>query len=219
MIAFDDKSTKEYPRLYFNEQKLLERIGQQTIDDAVNDYITEASNQRFKEALPPKSIIQEEMKRRLVSSHLLSNIHYQNDSIIYRLPEKSDSATPSVNDIPVSEIIYDSQPKDVIPVFITRRRHSTSEEIKNTVDDINVLQEDIRDLTRQAEILGSLITIGAMLFMKEGGARRQRLEAGKYTLPKRRWKSAINNVLKQLRVARTKRYLEKIRFQWQQSSS
>lgn len=153
------------------------------------------------------------MKRRHISSHLLTNLHFQ-DTVVYRLPEKSESALPSARDIPASDILCDSQPKDVIPVFITRRRHSTSEEFKCTVNDINVLQEDIRDLTRQAEILGSLITIGAMLFMKEGGARRQRLEAGKYSLPKRRWKSAIHDVLKQLRVAKTKKYLEKLRFQW-----
>jgi hypothetical protein len=223
VIAFEEKSTKEYPRLYFDEEKLLDKIGREVLDEALNDYVTEASNQRFKESLPPKALLFEEIKRRVLSSHLLSNIHLQvmNDrqTLVYRPPDPSEVTTtppPAKDLIPLSEIVYDTQPKDVIPVFVTRRRHSSTEEIQNTVNDINVLQEDIRDLTRQAEILGSLITIGAMLFMKEGGNRRQRLEAGRYSLPKRRWKSAIHHVLKQGRVEKTKTYLEKIRFQWQQ---
>jgi hypothetical protein len=234
VIAFQEKSTKEYSRIYFDEEKLLAKIGSEVLEGALNDYITEASNQRFKESLPPKTILMEEIKRRILSSHILSNLHLELSStptlatgtnaqaedhrtLVYHPPDPSESSAtttpPLAKDlIPLSEIVYDTQPKDVIPVFITRRRHSSTEEIQSTVNEINVLQEDIRDLTRQAEILGSLITIGAMLFMKEGGNRRQRLEAGKYSLPKRRWKSAMQQVLKQGRVAKTRAYLDKIQF-------
>ena len=221
VISFEEKSTKEYSRLYFDEERLLDKIGREVVQEALEEYVNEASNQRFKESLPPKALLVEEIKRRVLSSHLLANLHLNlvNDhrALVYLPPQPTEpiSGPPSAKDlIPLSEIVFDTQPQDVIPVFVTRRRHSSAEEIQNTVNDINVLQEDIRDLTRQAEILGSLITIGAMLFMTEGGNRRQRLEAGKYSLPKRRWKSAIQHVLKQGRVAKTRSHLESIHFQW-----
>jgi hypothetical protein len=226
IIAINEKTSLEFPRLYGEEKKILALVGEEKIQQAMKAFVLEASNQRFKEILPPENILYEEMKRRVLSTHLLSTLHLDDTHLRYSPREKkvwaeeqggAASSTPTpTSSLSSSLLLTEHQPENVIPVYIPQRRHSTSTtaEFSTGMNDVNILQEDIRELTSQAEILGSLITIGVMLFQAEGGNRKQRYEAGKYSLNERRWKSAIHWIIKQRRVQKTKEYLQKIQFQW-----
>lgn len=229
IIGFTDKSLHELPRLYFDVNKLVEYIGEDLINQRLNDYIADASNQRFKETLPSKSILYEDMKRRVISSHLLSSIHLttqENDSklkLVYNPPDitsdnNNDNNNNNItskttnNNVSIQDIIYLQQPKDVIPVFIPRKRHSTEEDIRDTVNNIQNIQENIRDLTLKAEILSSIVSQGVILFLSEGRKRKHRYEVGTYSHSTKYWKIAIHQILLQLRVQKTREFLKKFNY-------
>lgn len=233
IIGYTVKSLHELPRLYFNGDKIVEYIGKDIINQRVDEYISEAKNQRFKEALPSRSILFEDMKRRAVSSHLLASVHLVQDShsaalkLEYHPPDitcdenndssdgkhSSSSSSPPSN-VSVQDILYPQQPKDIIPVFIPRKRHSTDEDIRDTVTNIQNIQEDIRDLTFKAEILSSLVSQGVILFLAEGRKRKQRYDVGTFSHSTRLWKIAIHQVLLQNRVQKTKEILRKFDYHY-----
>lgn len=209
VIAYEGKANTELPRIYLNEELVVSLVGTEAIMERVKELQKDASSKRFKEALPPEHILFEEEKRIAVSSHIVSHLQAG--------PENSRKSiyNKSLRYVPKSEVadgeggnspVYETKPESVIPVFIKRRRHSSEEEIKETLDDLSSMQSDIRQMTQKAERLANLVSSGAKTFSSLGTKRKERLE--KYSAAKRRWLWAIDLVLLQNRVAVTKRVLD-----------
>eukprot|EP00602_Paraphysomonas_sp_CaronLab_P002623 CAMPEP_0185019780 /NCGR_PEP_ID=MMETSP1103-20130426/2365_1 /TAXON_ID=36769 /ORGANISM="Paraphysomonas bandaiensis, Strain Caron Lab Isolate" /LENGTH=424 /DNA_ID=CAMNT_0027550261 /DNA_START=37 /DNA_END=1308 /DNA_ORIENTATION=+ len=180
IIPYSSKTNKELPRVYMDEKALVDYVGEETISNRVKAIQDENASKRFKSTLPSTDILYEEEKRIVLSSHIVA--HLQMDSA-----EDGSKLLRYVPSAPIfgAQVVLGSRPEGLIPVFIARRRTSSEEEIKETMDDLENMQDEIRRMTEQAERMANLVTIGAEGFSTAAAKRRQRLE--KYSVPRRRW--------------------------------
>jgi hypothetical protein len=202
VISYDGGTNTELPRIYINEEALIELIGEDVITGRVDEIQKNALNQRFKETLPPRSVLYDEEKRLVLSSHIISNLQMRQNT------DKTDIYSKAVQygvtDKDYGNVVYMSKPDCVTPVFVARRRHTSEQEISDTMNDISHMQEDIRSMTQRAERMANLVTSSVKSF--SGAAQRKRI-LEKLALPTRRWKWAISLVLLQNRVAITQKVL------------
>lgn len=230
VIAYEGKANTELPRLYLNEIALMKHLGEDVIMDRVRELQKDASNKRFKEALPPVQILFEEEKRIAISSHIISHLQMVSSSTNGTGSALPGSPSPAAalftskkqlkyvlfsdevvesnqNGMTTEDILYSSKPDSVIPVYIARRRHTSEEEIKETLTDINAMQMDIRSMTQKAEkMAGHVSKASASLSsgMKKRKWRKEHLSAMRI-----KWLWAIDFVIRKNRVAFTKQILEK----------
>lgn len=205
VIPYDSSTTTELPRIYFNENSLISLIGRKSIDDRVSAIQKKAAGQRFKEALPPTPVLFEEEKRIVLTSHIISHLQMrhkpESKTDIY---VKALQYGQSSEDLDGNDVVYASKPEGITPVHVARRRHTSEQEIKDTMEDISNMQLDIKSMTKQAERMANLVTSSVASF---SGAAERRRKMEKLSVPARRWVWAINFVLLQNRVAVTHRIL------------
>lgn len=221
VIAYEGKANTELPRLYLNEPAVLQYIGEDAIMERVREIQKDASNKRFKEALPPTQILFEEEKRIALSSHILSYLQMTTDAGADATPSQqflskkqiryvrqAESGLSSGANVPrVDEIVYSSKPDNVIPVYIARRRHTSEEEIKETLTDINSMQMDIRSMTQKAEKMANLVSKASQTLTS--GIKKRKWRRANLSPWKIKWLWAIDFMIRRNRVAKTKEVLKK----------
>lgn len=219
VIAYEGKANTELPRIYLNESALIQFIGEDSIMERVREIQKDASNKRFKEALPPIQILFEEEKRISISSHILSHLQMMTSATTSAqyltkkylkyvlhgdsgLSESSESKAVSTDDIE-----YKTKPENVIPVYIARRRHTSEEEIKETLTDINTMQMDIRSMTQKAEKMANLVTKASQSL--SSGLKKRKWQKENLSKMRLKWLWAIDFIIRKNRVAITREVLSK----------
>jgi hypothetical protein len=234
VIAYEGKANTELPRIYLSEQAVLETIGEEAIMERVRELQKDASNKRFKESLPPIQILFEEEKRITISSHILSHLQMTaldpttvqpsstgqpyltkkqlkyvilSDSGLSTTNTSEEQSTKSVPGPTLEQIVYSTRPENVIPVYIARRRHTSEEEIKETLTDINSMQMDIRSMTQKAEKMANLVTKASQTLTS--GVKKRKWRKANLSHWKIKWLWAIDFMIRRNRVAFTKEVLKK----------
>jgi hypothetical protein len=247
VIAYEGKANTELPRLYLSEPAVLRFIGEEAIMERVLEIQKDASNKRFKEALPPKQILYEEEKRIAISSHILSHLQMSTSSPTSAGGGTSGATAAATSPIATSSlaqqfltkkeikyirqvdsglsaasgeaagegkgegagdgILYETRPENVIPVYIARRRHTSEEEIKETLTDINSMQMDIRSMTQKAEKMANLVTKASQSL--SSGIKKRKWRAANLRPWRIKWLWAIDFMIRRNRVAATKEVLKK----------
>lgn len=221
VIAYEGKANTELPRLYLNEPAVLEYIGEDSIMERVREIQKDASNKRFKEALPSTQILFEEEKRIAISSHILSHLQMVTDAPASATPSQqflskkqiryahqTESGLSHESNAPrVDQILFPTKPESVIPVYIARRRHTSEEEIKETLTDINSMQMDIRTMTQKAEKMANLVSKASQTLTS--GIKKRKWRKANLSPWKIKWLWAIDFVIRRNRVAATKEVLKK----------
>jgi hypothetical protein len=93
----------------------------------------------------------------------------------------------------------------VTPVLIKRRRHSTDQEIKDTIHSVEEMQQDIRTITKKAESIANMVHKGVDSFHAGMRSRNELMKT--YSKPRQRWIFAINRVLKRAIVRKVRRHV------------
>jgi len=104
---------------------------------------------------------------------------------------------PEAND-KESNVEFDITKGAVTPVLINRRRHSTDQEIKDTLHSVEEMQNDIRNMTKKAEGIANTIHRGVETFNAKARGRNKGVKT--YSKARRRWVFAIKRVLRQAQV-------------------
>ena len=126
------------------------------------------------EPLPPDEVLEEEVKRVIISSHIMNKLQLLKDE---QQQASSTSSTTISTSSPEHEKMYyvfttsltnpsaetpllssTSLPDNLIPVMITRRRLSTSKEIENAFENFNNLGAELLHSTEKAEKIINKIT-------------------------------------------------------------
>ena len=107
------------------------------------------------------------------------------------------------------QIVYETRPENVIPVYIARRRHTSEEEIKETLTDINSMQMDIRSMTQKAEKMANLVTKASQSL--SSGIKKRKWRKANLRPWQIKWLWAIDFVIRRNRVAATKEVLKKFK--------
>lgn len=162
-----------------------------------------ATSKRFAEVLPPDSILIDEARRLAMSSHILSRLQLSKDNsdplskiLIFDMSDDGEIVSP----------LLPSQPASVTPVYVPRRRHSSGEEINKKIRDLNVIQADIRQMTKDAEMIANLVGKGVQSLQNNLNKRQL---MSQYSLPRQRWIKAINRVIRINAVAENTKMLRK----------
>jgi hypothetical protein len=113
----------------------------------------------------------------------------------------------SSNGPAIEQIVFPSRPDNVIPVYIARRRHTSEEEIKETLTDINSMQMDIRSMTQKAEKMANLVTKASQTL--SSGIKKRKWRKANLSHWKIKWLWAIDFMIRRNRVAFTKEILKK----------
>ena len=111
---------------------------------------------------------------------------------------------PSEND-KETKVEFDVTKGTVTPVLISRRRHSTDQEIKDTMHSVEEMQNDIRNMTKKAEGIANTIHRGVETFNAKARVRGSR--KANYSKARQRWIFAIKRVLRQAQVREVTKYL------------
>jgi hypothetical protein len=169
LIAYDTSTGIELPRLYLNEKALLERIGKKALKDRVNaeqENMSVRTLKKFKGVPPTEAQLMEEETRIALSSFIMSRLQLYSSSFSSSLPSgmslkgadsggAKDKLIRSLSGaldrrlqyIPrdtdkgkTVSCVYDGVPKDVQPINVQRRRHSTDAEVREAVNGLNGMQ-------------------------------------------------------------------------------
>jgi hypothetical protein len=100
---------------------------------------------------------------------------------------------------------FDISTGTVTPVLVPRRRHSTDQEIKDTIHSVEEMQQDIRGMTQRAENIANKVHRGVDTFNAKVRGRNERV--GGYSKPRQRWIFAIKRVLRQALVRDVRKHL------------
>jgi hypothetical protein len=145
VIGYDGHTNHTYPRLFFSLEKLLSLIGHSVVDthfeQAKLKCIDEFNNLNI--PLPPDRDIRDEEIRLLVSSHILSKLQMHEKQFQYYFPEDALTENP----------LLSKAPDSVIPVLVNRRRLSTTQEINQAINALELSHNDIEEKRKQAEEL------------------------------------------------------------------
>lgn len=168
----------------------------------------------------------------MIASLLMSKLQYQ------RLGNVNVSSTPNAVISPrfleyklcfpdprLQDAILTEKPKDVVPVSIPRRRHSTQAEITESFRSLNNMQMELQEITAKAEKMSNLIRQSIELFTthhfpsptrsqhssprpKAIPIDKQSLESMKKKEVRERWRYAIHKVVLRNALDHTVEYLK-----------
>eukprot|EP00602_Paraphysomonas_sp_CaronLab_P009592 CAMPEP_0185019210 /NCGR_PEP_ID=MMETSP1103-20130426/1848_1 /TAXON_ID=36769 /ORGANISM="Paraphysomonas bandaiensis, Strain Caron Lab Isolate" /LENGTH=427 /DNA_ID=CAMNT_0027549409 /DNA_START=231 /DNA_END=1514 /DNA_ORIENTATION=+ len=200
VVAYEGIANAELPRLYLDETKLFSLIGDSTVRQKVAERKEKEKSKKFREKLPPDNILFEDEKRLAISSHIMSKLQLSNDTSRTTIYSKYLTYAGDAEGVLLS-----AMPKDVIPVHIPRRRHSSEEEFNESLKSLQSMQDDLKGLTEQAEKMANLMTQSVGGF-SNATKKKKRLES--FSVPRRRWLIAIDRVLLQNQVAKITKLLE-----------
>lgn len=153
VIGFDGAGYKEQPRLYLDYVDTVKNFKEE-MDKALNEKVMELSNDRF--ATIDKDAVQDELERNSLTNFVLSRLkqkeveiapgHMNYVGLGFKSWE-SDACKPLRAKIPVT----------VVPVWIPRRRTSTTDEINDQIHAINQDIKIAKDNINRAEKIANIV--------------------------------------------------------------
>mmetsp|Transcript_12924 Transcript_12924/g.19435 ORF Transcript_12924/g.19435 Transcript_12924/m.19435 type:complete len:410 (+) Transcript_12924:112-1341(+) len=150
VIAFEGTAQTELPRIYLNEEALLKYVGRDIIFHRIDEELNNMSVRvlkRFKGAMPSREMLFDEEKRILLSTHIIGNLKVSISQASTGLALKNIVYSPSEPNNTLMSLSYPSKPKNVKAAKVSRRRHSTEQELKDAARGLSAMQKYVRQTT------------------------------------------------------------------------
>jgi len=211
LISFDPSKNQVMPRIYLDMKKLRLLI-QPDLELAKQASELGAKTSKFTQA----KVNEEGLIRRVMTTAVLARLHLldpvsltvsiavNSDEAVARRSGRCVSYMPATGDIEDHNPLLPGVPSGLVPVQVTHRRNTTTEEITAKMADLEISKRELQMATQRAE----KVVTHVQQFAKN--MKAEFLAMSKMSKPRKRWVLAINRVLQINGVAKTMIVLEKL---------
>ena len=203
IVPFNVYKNKELERLYFDLGKIHAHIDPDVEEKIVAlraDFKDAQKTDKFQSQIFPEEQERLQLTRLALTTYLLTRLHLQ--QVVPDKPVSTltfiHSSLPSENG---SNPFLPEPPSILIPVTVVHRRNTSTEEVKQKINELEIDQKALRQNIQKAENIAAMIHGFASIF-----GYRKRLMA--MSLPRRRWILAVRKVIQIAAVTRTRARLE-----------
>jgi len=224
IITFNIDTEQEGNRIYINSPLLYSKLSEQDIEAKVSSKIEELSRQRKK---ANKDECFQQIQREMISAYVISRLTLPSTtpgSFIVSLtpmtgdvtisetmtvPQNNDPETPLLLEFERIDVQVMSPPSSLEPVYIQRRRKTTSADFAIT---LGALKEDAKKLNNacsKAQKAAGLMMSSVQGFQHEMSRKRFSFDPEHMSVAKLRWLKAGRKVILQNTVDKVKKRLER----------
>lgn len=203
IVPFNVYKNKELERLYFDLGKIHAFIDPDVEESIVvlrAEFKDAHKTDKFQSQVFPEEQQRLQLTRLALTTYLLTRLHLQQV-----VPDKPVSTLTFIHSSLPSEIgsnpFLPEPPSILIPVSVVHRRNTSTEEVKQKINELEIDQKALRQNIQKAENIAAMIHGFASIF-----SYRKRLML--MSLPRRRWILAVRKVIQIAAVTRTRARLE-----------
>ena len=200
IVPFNPSKNKALPRLYLDYQKLLKLIQNDIHIAKQNATKAHALKSKFTQ---PK-VDDDELIRKTLTSSLLSRLNLDINTNAGHTTTRVISYSNNVSDIVTDTPLLNMPPSGLVPVIVSHRRNTSSEEVQAKIADLEISKAELAKATSRAEQVINHVQSFAKRVKAEFLAR------SKMSIPRKRWVLAINRVLQINGVAKTTKFLQEL---------
>jgi len=153
------------------------------------DFKEKNKTDKFQSQVFPEDQERAQLTRVAITTYLLSRLHLQ--QVVPDKPQAQITfmvSSQSTTTAEQSPLLPAGPPSLLVPVTVVHRRNTSTEEVKQKLNDLEVDQKALRASISKAEQIASMVHRFASMY-----AARKRLMA--MSLPRRRWILAIRKVI------------------------
>jgi len=203
IVPFCPKYNKSFPRVYLDMQTMTAVVKA----DLASAKLAQKNKTVKSKFTQPKSD-DAELLRKTLTTAILGRLQLQDNAVTVNGTGTSTGRAIAycigVTDKQEKSPLLDSAPPGLVPVSVTHRRNTSTEEVKAKMADLKTSQAELAMATRRAENVINHVQSFSKRVKKEFLARQA------MSLPRKRWVMAINRVLQINGVAKTTVYLAKL---------
>ena len=191
IVPFDVYKGKELERLYFDLYKIHNTIDPEVetkLEQLRVDFKEKNKTDKFQSQVFPEDQERAQLTRVAITTFLLTRLHFQ--QVVPDKPQAQitfiHSSLPSAN--PEQSPLITNPPSLLVPVTVVHRRNTSTEEVKQKLNELEIDQKALRASINKAETIAAMVHRFASIY-----AARKKLLA--MSLPRRRWVLAIRKVI------------------------